>query len=338
MRVAFLHKDLPCGKFGGVTNQVHFLANELARAGHDVKVYTFSSAPSNALYKVEKIGRIENKFSYHFKPPIVYSLQKIRADIIHSHGDDAFVFKKPKVRTFYGSALAEAIYSRSLKISTYQFINYVLELISSLSASFRVACSTFTKKFLPINRVIPCCFPKEIFYPGKKSKYPSVLFVGTMYGRKRGNIAIREFEKVKKEVKKAEMWFVCSDDKSYKYKKYDGITFYRNLPFTKLSELYRRAWIFCSTSSYEGFGVPYIESMASGTAVVTTNNPGAEEILCGGKYGVICLENEIHKNIIRLIENKNERKKLEDMNIEVVQKYRAENVARQYIEIYESLL
>ncbi|MER3405656.1 MAG: hypothetical protein C4289_11280, partial [Chloroflexota bacterium] len=40
-------------------------------------------------------------------------------------------------------------------------------------------------------------------------------------------------------------------------------------------------------SAYEGFGRPYIEAMACGTPVVATPNPGALEVLEGGRYGVI---------------------------------------------------
>ncbi len=57
----------------------------------------------------------------------------------------------------------------------------------------------------------------------------------------------------------------------------------KKVPFEKLCELYQRAWILCLPSTYEGFGVPYIEAMASGTVAVASPNPGAKEILDNGK-------------------------------------------------------
>jgi glycosyltransferase involved in cell wall biosynthesis len=45
-----------------------------------------------------------------------------------------------------------------------------------------------------------------------------------------------------------------------------------------VAELLRRAWVFTMPSVYEGFGVPYVEAMASGTAIVTTPNAGALEL------------------------------------------------------------
>ena len=50
-------------------------------------------------------------------------------------------------------------------------------------------------------------------------------------------------------------------------------------PLERLIELYQQAWLFCLPSSYEGFGVPYIEAMSCGTPVVATPNAGAREVL-----------------------------------------------------------
>jgi glycosyltransferase involved in cell wall biosynthesis len=54
-------------------------------------------------------------------------------------------------------------------------------------------------------------------------------------------------------------------------------------------------------SAYEGFGVPYVEAMASGTAVVTTPNPGAMEVLQDGVYGEICTPEALGQAINALI-------------------------------------
>lgn len=54
----------------------------------------------------------------------------------------------------------------------------------------------------------------------------------------------------------------------------DGVRVLGKVSLERLTEFYRRAWLFCLPSSYEGFGVPYIEAMASGTAVVATRIRG----------------------------------------------------------------
>jgi glycosyltransferase involved in cell wall biosynthesis len=45
-----------------------------------------------------------------------------------------------------------------------------------------------------------------------------------------------------------------------------------------LAELYRRASVFCYPSLYEGFGLPVLEAMAAGTAVVTSSTSSLPEV------------------------------------------------------------
>jgi len=47
--------------------------------------------------------------------------------------------------------------------------------------------------------------------------------------------------------------------------------------------------------------VPYIESMASGTPVVATPNVGACEVTDDGKYGVVCADEDLGRNLVRML-------------------------------------
>ena len=53
----------------------------------------------------------------------------------------------------------------------------------------------------------------------------------------------------------------------------------------ELGELYSRAWVLAAPSLYEGFGVYYLEAMASDTMVVATPNPGSMYVLDQGRAG-----------------------------------------------------
>src|SRR6185312_4631455 len=46
-----------------------------------------------------------------------------------------------------------------------------------------------------------------------------------------------------------------------------------------LAQRFRESWVFALGSTYEGFGIPYLESLASGTPVVATPNDGARDVI-----------------------------------------------------------
>jgi glycosyltransferase involved in cell wall biosynthesis len=83
-----------------------------------------------------------------------------------------------------------------------------------------------------------------------------------------------------------------------------------------MAELYRSAWVFCMPSTYEGFGLPYVEAIASGTPVVTSSNPGAEEILGGGRGGLIVPDAEIGQALLQLLTSESRRSELAAAGLE----------------------
>jgi glycosyltransferase involved in cell wall biosynthesis len=69
----------------------------------------------------------------------------------------------------------------------------------------------------------------------------------------------------------------------------------------ELADLYRRAWIYASPSTYEGFGLPYLEAMACGTPVVATANPGSDELLDAGHYGLVPADEDFGRVVSDLL-------------------------------------
>ena len=97
--------------------------------------------------------------------------------------------------------------------------------------------------------------------PGEKEPTPTILFVGTYEHRKRGRLLMEVFaDEVRPTMPDARLWMVCSDAPPA-----PGVEVLGRLTDEELAERYRRAWVFCLPSTYEGFGVPYIEAMASRT-------------------------------------------------------------------------
>jgi phosphatidylinositol alpha-1,6-mannosyltransferase len=69
-----------------------------------------------------------------------------------------------------------------------------------------------------------------------------------------------------------------------------------------LSEIYRAADLFVMPSTGEGFGVTFLEAMASGTPALGLDVAGARDALGEGELGIAVSENEVPTAIARLLD------------------------------------
>jgi phosphatidyl-myo-inositol alpha-mannosyltransferase len=65
----------------------------------------------------------------------------------------------------------------------------------------------------------------------------------------------------------------------------DGVRWFATPSDDELAELYSRAWVLAAPSLSEGFGVYYLEAMATDTMIVATPNTGAVYVLDQGRAG-----------------------------------------------------
>ncbi len=339
MHIALVSRVLPRPAYaGGVSGQVHLLATALARRVHDVTVYALNEPPDGAPYEYRPIPlpqavvRHARVALYLF--PWWVSLLPLEAyDIIHTHGDDHFLrTRRPVVRTFYGSSRAEAENSTKLRHRLYHLSMEVPEHISERRATVLVAISDTTRRYLKRPaRVIPCGYDPTVFFPAEvKSASPSILFVGDLGTRKRAELLLKAFETVVRPAfPTAELWMVTTERASG-----PGIRWFGRVSTAVLADLYRKAWVFCLPSRYEGFGVPYIEAMACGTPVVATPNGGAEEVLGGGRWGRLVREQELGQALVELLTSKDTRQTMAERGLERVKGFDIALIAAQYEAAY----
>jgi glycosyltransferase involved in cell wall biosynthesis len=270
-----------------------------------------------------------------FNPALKFdTIRASEFDILHYHGDDYLIQKeKRRVRTFYGSAFYEALHARKINRFMYQGLFYFLEWISCLNYGIYTGISRATCKALPlVKTVVPCGVPCDTFKPGnEKTEYPSILFIGDLGSRKRGDYLVKLFNNdIIKKYPECRLTIVGPE-------KCEGKNI-RNLSTISERELiseYQKAWIYCMPSSYEGFGVPAIEAMACGTAVVAVDNQGIREIITHNNNGLISDYANLSYSITKVLSNKNLRERLENNGREtVLQKYDIKNIAAKYEELY----
>ena len=103
--------------------------------------------------------------------------------------------------------------------------------------------------------------------------------------------------------------------------------------------LYSSAKVLVYTTLYEGFGLPILEAMASGTPVVTSNISSLPEV--GGK-AVLYADPENSKDIgnklFDLMMNDSFWNMMSKKGLEQAKKFSWENCARETVEVYKRVL
>jgi glycosyltransferase involved in cell wall biosynthesis len=170
-----------------------------------------------------------------------------------------------------------------------------------------------------------------------------MLFVSTIEERKNLLGIIRAMH-----IAKIEIPLVVLGRKSYPYfnvvRKYINENKIRNIIFpgsivnTELPAIYRNAECFLYPSFFEGFGIPIIEALVSGTPVITSRGGCFAE--AGGPdtlYVDPSDPDEIGKAILKIVNDKELRKKMISAGMEYASVFRDEGIAREYIDLYHSI-
>jgi glycosyltransferase involved in cell wall biosynthesis len=336
MRIAMTSLYLPGGSKIGVGYQVHHMANEMVRRGHSVTVFSQHTSGEPAAYNLVQIPARRRLRTFSFP----WDLRKVdfsEFDVLHAHGDDWFLWgkKRPRhIHTYHGSCFAEFLHQKGVRERARMLGLAACEWASVRLCDESVAVSRCTRIHLPaVRHVIPNGVDLDSFNPAnQKEASPVVLFVGTLRGRKRGNLLVKTFcSEVRLKVPNAVLWAVCEEPVSG-----PGVLWMGRVPFAVLCDLYRRAWVFCLPSTYEGFGIPYIEAMASGTAVVATPNHGALEVLRDGVCGLVVPDTRLGSSLVRVLRDAPLRKHLEETGLQQVQQYSWDRVCVAYEALYSA--
>lgn len=334
LNIAMISYYLPSGSKIGVGYQVHALANELVSSGHSVTVFSACGPVEGALYTTRTVPLSGANRTFKF----ALRLRRVDwspFDVLHAHGDDYWLWRRrvpAHVRTLHGSCFSEALHIRGARERIRMLLLGCTELLASVVADETVTVSDATRRWMPwIRNTIPNGVALSRFHPGERAAHPTILFVGTYGHRKRGRFLMQVFrEEVLPNVPDAELWMVAEDAPAER-----SVTVLGRVSDDELADLYRRAWVFCLPSTYEGFGIPYVEAMASGCPVVATPNSGVLEVTEGGRFGAISSDRDLGTTLVRLLTREEERSWRASAGLRKAQSYDLSNVTKQYLVIYE---
>jgi glycosyltransferase involved in cell wall biosynthesis len=243
-----------------------------------------------------QLGKVERMFAV---PARLNSITFDDVDVLHLHGDDWFFVRRdlPTVRTLYGSAWYEARTATSGKRRASQYAHAALELASARLATGAYGLGPGVPRAFPTigNLDLGVVVPHDV--TPSAARPPTVAFIGTWDGRKRGRLLWRAFsEVVQSKVPDAQLVMVADYAANS-----GGVTLLEAPTDEQIRALLQQAAVFCLPSSYEGFGIPYLEAMAAGCAVVATDNPGARHVLGEGLRGQIVSVDSLGRAIVDLL-------------------------------------
>ncbi len=113
-----------------------------------------------------------------------------------------------------------------------------------------------------------------------------------------------------------------------------GVRVLGRLDDEALADAYRRAWVFCLPSDYEGFGIPYAEALASGTPVVATPNLGAKYVLDDGRAGELVDLPNVGATLVALLVDADRRAVMRAAGLARAREFSLSSVVDRYEELY----
>ncbi len=340
LRIALVSNYLPSGSKIGVGYWSDRFARELVRRGHEVVVFSTCPEVHGAPYETRSIdlsGRLRTfRFAWALR-----SVDLSGFDVLHAQGDDYWLAgrrRPPHLRTMHGSCFAEALAIRGVAERLRMVALGMTELVATAVADATVVVSPATRRIMPwVREVVPpgADTTRLARPPGTpRAPQPTILFVGTYARRKRGALLLEAFERqIRPAVPGARLWAVAED-----FPDAPGLDRLGRVSDEELIALYHQAWVFCLPSSYEGFGIPYVEALAAGLPVVATPNPGSRFVLDEGRYGELVGEGDLGPALVALLGNEVRRQELEAAGRRRAAELSLAAVTDRYEQLYGELL
>lgn len=329
----------PCG----ADVVAHRLATGLAERGHDVRVWSRDLPPTGAPYQGERIPAADfastwlgQRLTMGYLANLFHLLPNYgNREILLAHGDSLLMplLSRPVVRVMLGSGLGEALTAKSLPRVVLQLGVYLQEMATTVLQP-SVAISRATVRHLPmIRHIIPIGVDTRAFTPGgDRARVPTVLFVGTLGGRKRGQTLIDWFhEHVRPVLPDAVLHAVVEKPGPPT----PGVAYHVGIDHDTLLSLYRQAWVYASPSQYEGLGLPYLEAMACGTPVLACPNPGSLEVLDGGRCGALAEDANFPQQLLALLQDETLRQDYATRGLAQADRWSLERTLDQYEALIE---
>lgn len=203
-----------------------------------------------------------------------------------------------------------------------RFVNSGIDKFIAVSEPIGNQIKQITKKDVV---VIPNGIEYEYFYPRTSEKENYILFVGSSASNKGLKYFLRAFYLIKEKFPHLKAKIVSQNNENITDINIEVVNV--GTDREKLGDIYSKALIYVSQSFGDSFGLPPLEAMASGTAVILTETDGSKQYAINKVNSIIVsIKNSTQTAtaIIELLKNDNLRKTLEKEGIVTAEKYKWE--------------
>ncbi|KKP95109.1 MAG: glycosyl transferase, group 1 [Candidatus Moranbacteria bacterium GW2011_GWE1_36_7] len=307
---------------------------------------------------------------YSFSEQILYPrlLAKYKFDLMHfPHFNVPLLYRKKFVLTIHDLILIHFPTLRGTMLNPIwywiKYAAYKLTIGSAIKRSAAIiAVSEFTKNdiigqyseatgkiFVTYEASDNLCRISSVSPNQILEKYGIIksylLYVGNAYPHKNLESLIDAFELILEEFPNLQLALVGKEDFFYvRLKKYviknniSNVHFLGFVPDQDLDVLYRFAQAYVFPSLYEGFGLPPLEAMAKGAAVVCSDHACMKEVL--GEAALYVDANppvggkNFAKGVELILNNKEIKDRLIERGYERIRKYSWEKMANETLSIY----
>lgn len=295
MRVTMLCLEWPSENHsGGVARYAYRMASDL-RSLVDLSVITTEGGLDLPGANVIKIRKPRSRFDRYYVLPFVARgvVRRQAPDVIHSFGDDWLLSRKdaPVVRSFFGSSWSEAKSSSGVRRLNHALLA-LTEKYTQWKSDIRIAIAPETVSLFKCHRLMPPVTAVRT-RERRPTDNPSVIFIGSYKGRKRGQFAEQAVQEVATRIQQ-EIKFTVIGPASDRDLWHPDTNHVSSAADEEVLELIGQSWVLISPSLYEGFGIPVFEAMSLGTAALASVNPGSSYLksLCANSNALLVADSD----------------------------------------------
>jgi len=356
---------------GGIGRYTAELIRELEEIDHENKYIIFVSKEADKYYDSKKANfrKVIAPFHWYGKAEqIKYPalINKFKLDLMHfPHFNVPYFYRGKYVVTIHDLILLKYPSTRATTLGPLKFkMKYIFFKVNTAhalrNAEKIIAVSENTKKDIVENFSVESNKIVVTYEAATKmqvngqavddnlleNKYninkPFLLYVGNAYPHKNLEGLILAFNEVKKE---RDLQLVLAGRKNYFYERLEketrekgldeNIIFFGLATEAQLDLLYRKAGLYVFPSFYEGFGLPPLEAMQYGLAVVSSNKSCMPEILGDAAlYFDPSNIDEMVKTINKAMTGKKTREELVQKGFERVGQFSWRKMAEETLGVY----